>query len=182
MVIDLSPNWKMGKVIFKLAILLYTPFVMLITIEADKSDKEDVQLLTLIWVIFSIFIFSTIYIEKNFIRLLTQKVKFTQEKISMISNKKERNFVYVNKNIYYEIIRLTVDRCISKEFVILSNSEFEFLNQFDSLGFVGLGKICEIIYNDNSKIIVPYNEKTTPWLKLDIWIQIKENNHKTGDG
>lgn len=174
MIIDLSPNWKIGKFIFKLAILLYTPFVMLITIEADKSDKEDVQLLTLIWVIFSIFIFSTIYIEKNYIRLLTQKVKFTQEKISMVTNKKERNFVYINQPIYYEIVRLTVDRCISKEFIILSNSEFKFFSQFDSFGFVGLGKICEIIYNDNSKIIVPYNEKTIPWLKLDIWTQIEQ--------
>ncbi len=178
MVIDLSPNWKMGKVIFKLVILFYTPFVVLLTMEADKSDKEDVQLLILIWAIFSILIFSTIYIEKKVIRLLTQKVKFTQEKISMISNKKERNFVYINKPIYYEIIRLTVDRCISKEFIILSNSEFKFFSQFDSFGFVGLGKICKIIDNDNSKIIVPYNEKTIPWLKLDIWKQIEQDDNQ----
>ena len=163
MTINLANNWKIGgRITIVFLILCYILFGLFFVKDTDNFiDLITVILITLIPILVCLFLLLPV------VNKLSKKITFSENEIVMISSKKKSTSVDLNKVIYYEILKLRIDKCISKDFIVISNSPFESFSKID-----GLGGLCKLIDKENTKVIAPYNEETLPWLKLDKWIKI----------
>lgn len=172
MIVTLSNHWKITKIILYILMFFYLLFGIGIfsSICTEPLNEDDILLYIFLFILLGVVLFTFIYIKKTLVDLLTQKIKFSENKIAMISSKKETACVDLNKETYYEILHLIVGRCNSQNFIIISNESFE---SYDKIN--GLGKLCKVLHKDKTKIIAPYNETTFPFLNIDEWRNCKTN-------
>lgn len=163
MTINLANNWKIGSKITIIFLILCYIIVGLFFIKDTDNFTDLITgiLITLTPILVLLFFLLPV------VNKLSKKITFSKNEIVMISSKKKSTSVDLNKVIYYEILKLRIDKCISKDFIVISNSPFESFSKID-----GLGGLCKLIDKENTKVIAPYNEETLPWLKLDKWIKI----------
>ena len=166
MTLNLSNDWRNQKKINTGLIILFALLGLWLII---NGKSETVNLIMLDILVVLIPIICILYLQKT-INPIIKKIEFAEEAIVMFSRKNRSVSVDLSNCVYYEILRLRVGKYTSKEFIILSNNEFESLSQI-----AGLGKICKMIDKDYTKIIAPYNEEIIPWLKLDVWTEVNGN-------
>ena len=85
---------------------------------------------------------------------------FNENKITMISSNKKNVTIDLNNKVYFKKLKLIVGKYNSQVFVLISNEQFELLESF-----TGLGQVCKFIDKLETVVIVPYNNKTAPFLK-----------------
>lgn len=163
MTINLSNNWKIGgRITIVFLIVCYILFGLYFIKDTDNfTDLITVVLITLIPVLMCLFFLLPV------VNKLSKKITFSENEIVMISSKKKSSSVDLTKTVYYETLKLQVDKCISKNFIVISNAPFESYSKID-----GFGEICKIIDKENTKVIAPYNEESYSWLKLNDWTEI----------
>lgn len=163
MTINLANNWKIGS---KITIIFLILCYIIVGLFFIKDTDNFTDLITGILITLTPILVLLFFLLPE-VNKLSKKITFSKNEIVMISSKKKSTSVDLNKVIYYEILKLRIDKCISKDFIVISNSPFESFSKID-----GLGALCKLIDKENTKVIAPYNEETLPWLKLDKWIKI----------
>lgn len=163
MTVNLSDDWCIQK---KINITIIVVFLIWGVFLFTQNNFEDI----IIGILTSgVPVACMLFIEIKAVNPIIKKINFSVDFIVMTSSKNRCISVDLNKSIYFQVLKTRVGKYKSQKFIILSNNKFEALNQIN-----GLGKICKIIDKDQNKIIVPYNEKTSPWFKLDVWRQIEQ--------
>ncbi len=165
MTINLANNWKIGgRITIVFLILCYILFGLFFVKDTDNFiDSITVILITLIPILVCLFLLLPV------VNKLSKKITFSENEIVMISSKKKSTSVDLNKTVYYETLKLRADKCISKNFIVISNTPFESYSKIS-----GLGGLCKLIDKENIKVIAPYNEETFPYLKIDNWKEIQK--------
>ncbi len=165
MTINLANNWKIGgRITIVFLILCYILFGLFFVKDTNNFiDLITVMLITLIPILVCLFLLLPV------VNKLSKKITFSENEIVMISSKKKSTSVDLNKTVYYETLKLRVDKFISKNFIVISNTPFESYSKIS-----GLGGLCKLIDKENIQVIAPYNEKTLPYLKIDNWKEIQK--------
>lgn len=163
MTINLANNWKIGgKITIIFLILCYIMFGLFFIKDTDNfTDLITVILITLTPILVLLFFLLPV------VNKLSKKITFSKNEIVMFSSKKKSSSVDLTKTVYYEILKLRVDKCISKNFIVISNMPFESYSKIS-----GLGKLCNLIDKDNTKVVAPYNNETVSYFEIDKWINI----------
>ena len=106
---------------------------------------------------------------------------FDDDRITMYSPwKKELVSVDLKLPVYYEIRKIQDGNTKHKEFIIISNEEFETRTDFDDIIHVG-----KRVFLGKTQIIMPYDEESSKLCPLRSWISIKKvphNIHKYDEG
>lgn len=163
MTINLANNWKIGgKITIIFLILCYIMLGLFFIKDTDNfTDLITVILITLTPILVLLFFLLPV------VNKLSKKITFSKNEIVMFSSKKKSSSGDLTKTVYYETLKLRVDKCISKNFIVISNMPFESYSKIS-----GLGKLCNLIDKDNTKVVAPYNNETVSYFEIDKWINI----------
>lgn len=163
MTINLANNWKIGSKITIIFLILCYIIVGLFFIKDTDNFTDLITgiLITLTPILVLLFFLLPV------VNKLSKKITFSKNEIVMFSSKKKSSSVDLTKTVYYETLKLRVDKCISKNFIVISNMPFESYSKIS-----GLGKLCNLIDKDKTKVVAPYNNETVSYFEIDKWINI----------
>lgn len=163
MTINLANNWKIGS---KITIIFLILCYIIVGLFFIKDTDNFTDLITGILITLTPILVLLFFLLPE-VNKLSKKITFSKNEIVMFSSKKKSSSVDLTKTVYYETLKLRVDKCISKNFIVISNMPFESYSKIS-----GLGKLCNLINKDNTKVVAPYNNETVSYFEIDKWISI----------
>lgn len=163
MTINLANNWKIGS---KITIIFLILCYIIVGLFFIKDTDNFTDLITVILITLTPILVLLIFLLPV-VNKLSKKITFSKNEIVMFSSKKKSSSVDLTKTVYYETLKLRVDKCIFRNFIVISNMPFESYSKIS-----GLGKLCNLIDKDKTKVVAPYNNETVSYFEIDKWINI----------
>lgn len=161
MKIPLSDYWRKSS-LFNLCLLIFIVFGT-IAFCIWSRDKE-VYIIVICALPFIIILIAMLLCSRRFLTYVIVEAHQTQA-YSFFN--KELCSINFDTQVYYSIFKSTEGGIYTKQFIAVSNVPFKYQPVY------GASKIKFIQHYDLKKqIVMPYNEKIIPFLKLDDWIKV----------